>query len=250
METETNTLTPPPAAVTDQPGERPPHIPEKFWDPKTGRIRVDALLKSYLELERKLAGMVPAPGPDAAPADKDRLLSALGRPPSPEAYCIDCNHGLFGPDEEVNRRLHAAGMTNDQAQTVYDLAAERMVPMVREVAARFGAEGELRRLVDHFGGEDKWREVSRQMLAWARRNLPADAIEGLASSADGVLALYRMMTGKEPAALTGAGDGEAGEERELFAMMRDPRYWRDKDPAFVERVSEGFRRLYGEGDGA
>ena len=26
-------------------------------------------------------------------------------------------------------------------------------------------------------------------------------------------------------------------------MMRDPRYWRSREPAFVQRVTEGFRKL-------
>ncbi len=29
-------------------------------------------------------------------------------------------------------------------------------------------------------------------------------------------------------------------------MMRDPRYWRTREPDFVRRVTEGFRRLVGE----
>jgi hypothetical protein len=29
-------------------------------------------------------------------------------------------------------------------------------------------------------------------------------------------------------------------------MMRDPRYWRTREPDFVKRVTEGFRRLVGE----
>ena len=33
-------------------------------------------------------------------------------------------------------------------------------------------------------------------------------------------------------------------EPELRNMMRDPRYWRDRDPVFTERVREGFARLY------
>jgi len=28
--------------------------------------------------------------------------------------------------------------------------------------------------------------------------------------------------------------------------MRDPRYWRSREPDFVRRVTEGFRRLVGE----
>jgi hypothetical protein len=31
----------------------------------------------------------------------------------------------------------------------------------------------------------------------------------------------------------------------LQAMMRDPKYWRDHDPALVAKVSAGFARLYG-----
>jgi hypothetical protein len=27
-------------------------------------------------------------------------------------------------------------------------------------------------------------------------------------------------------------------------MMRDPRYWRERDPALVAQVTEGFKRLY------
>ena len=28
-------------------------------------------------------------------------------------------------------------------------------------------------------------------------------------------------------------------------MIRDPRYWRDKDPAFINQVTQGFQRRYG-----
>jgi hypothetical protein len=34
-------------------------------------------------------------------------------------------------------------------------------------------------------------------------------------------------------------------EAELREMMRDPRYWRHREPDMVKRVSEGFRRLVG-----
>lgn len=34
-------------------------------------------------------------------------------------------------------------------------------------------------------------------------------------------------------------------DADLQAMMRDPRYWRDQDPTFVSKVTEGFQKLYG-----
>lgn len=28
-------------------------------------------------------------------------------------------------------------------------------------------------------------------------------------------------------------------------MMRDPKYWRDQDPSFIKKVTEGFQKVYG-----
>lgn len=232
-------------------------IPEKFRDPKTGELRVEALLKSYLELERRLSQQPPAqpaeaavpPEPaafDPASLDPAQLRRLLGAPESAAGYCIACDHGLFQPDPEINGRLFEAGYTPAQAQLLYDLAAERMVPLIQTVAAEFQAEREVERLVARFGGEERWREVSRQLLAWAGKTLPPAAVEGLATSYEGVMALYAMMTGSEPSALSMAGSRPAGGdgEAELRTLMRDPRYWRDRDPAVIARVTEGFQRLY------
>ena len=102
----------------------------------------------------------------AVPSTLDRatLLSLLGVPEAPDGYCIDCGHGLFDADPVLNHKLHAAGFTPEQAQLVYDLAAERLVPMIQQIAFEFEAEREVARLINHFG-EDAWRETSRQLLA-------------------------------------------------------------------------------------
>jgi hypothetical protein len=191
---------------------------------------------------------VPAVPDAAAPGTLDRatLLSLLGVPDAPDGYCIDCGHGLFDADPVLNHKLHAAGFTPEQAQLVYDLAAERLVPMIQQIAFEFEAEREVARLINHFGGEDAWREISRQLLAWGKKNLPPAALDGLTTSYDGVVALHRMMTASEPAALRAAASaGPAlGNEADLHKMMRDPRYWRDRDPALLAKVTEGFRQLY------
>jgi hypothetical protein len=167
-------------------------------------------------------------------------------PDGPDGYAIACDHGLFQADPGINTRLHAAAFTGEQAQLLYDLAAERLVPMIREIAAEYQAAREIERLVAQFGGEERWREVSHQIAAWAGRALPGAAVEGLSATYDGVMALYRMMTSPEPSALTAAAPAGGLDEGGLQAMMRDPRYWRDRDPAVVGRVTEGYRRLYPE----
>lgn len=201
-------------------------IPAKFKDPKTGDVRMDMVMRSYKELEKKMSGRAAAPK-------------------SPEEYCIDCEHGMFEPDAEINKRLHEKGFTNEQAQEVYNLASEKMVPMVNEINREFQADREVEKLINHFGGPDQWIEVSRQLLSFGQKNLPADVLDSLSSSFEGVLALERMMKSNEPGLKKESSAPIATDELDLQSMMRDPRYWRDKDPSFVAKVTEGFQSVYG-----
>ncbi len=238
--TTDNLLTPENEAV----GERPMNVPEKFWDAQNKRVRLDALANSYAALERKMSSSLPAPNSEE---EKIRIQKALGMPETADDYCIECAHGMFKPDTEVNERLHAKGLTQEQIQEVYDLAAEKMVPMIAELAADFQADREVEKLVNHFGGPDAWKQVSKQLLAFGQQNLPREVFENLSGSYEGVLALYRMMKSDEPgmpkstASVTSKAD-----EMELQSMMRDPRYWKEKDPSFVAKVTDGFKTLYGE----
>jgi hypothetical protein len=210
--------------------QRPSGIPEKFWDEESGQIRTDGLVKSYIELERKLGGL-----------NENVPLQ------TPEEYKIDVDGNLLVNDPEVNKQLHAAGLTQEQAQVVYDIAAERFPTMIAEVASVFEAEAQFGKLVQHFGGEERWRETARQIESWGQSKLPKPVFEALSTTYDGVLAIHRMMAGDEPGLLHqgAAGDGMPT-EAELKKLMRNPAYWRDQDPALVEKVRTGFRNLYRE----
>ena len=70
-------------------------IPDKFKDPSTGELKVDSLLTSYSELEK-------------------RLSKTPSVPKSPDDYCVNCDHGYFGVDKDLNQKLHAKGFTNEQ----------------------------------------------------------------------------------------------------------------------------------------
>lgn len=228
---------------------RPADVPEKFWDAEAGALRVDALLKSYRELERRLSQRAAPPADDAGPEDLLRFRQSMGIPETPCAYSINEPHELCRADEGVNQRLHAAHFSNAQAQLVYDLAAERLVPLIAEAAAQFEADRQRERLSAHFGGGDRFRQVAAQLSAWGRAKLPEPVYEALASTAEGVLALEQMMRKEEPGLSRDSAPPARESEAELRAMMRDPRYWRQREPEFVRRVSEGFRRLVGNTGG-
>lgn len=221
------------AATSDVEGDvassgPPEGVPEKFWDADSGTLRSDSLIKSYRELERKLGA---PPSPDL--------------PGTPDDYRVESPNDLITADRDVNSRLHAAGFTQEQAQLVYDLAAEKLLPMVAEVASVFEAERQVERLVTDFGGDDRWRQASRQITAWGRANLPEPVFDALATTYEGVVAMHGMMTKKEPGLLQeSSADDNVVSERTLRDMMRDPRYWNDQDPDYVRQIRDGFRRLF------
>ncbi len=224
---------------------RPTDIPEKFWDTEKGEMRVEALLKSYRELERRMSQRMGPPAADAAPEDRARWREMLGIPETPDAYEITPKHELVGPDAKVNATLHEAGFTPAQVQLVYDLAAERLLPLIAEAAQQFEADRQLGKLRDHFGGEERFRRVAAQVKAWGAAKLPAGVMEALSTTAEGVLAMERMMQGPEPRMQRETDEAPPADEAELRRMMRDPRYWRAREPEIVKRVTDGFRKLVG-----
>ena len=220
---------------------KPEGLPEKFWDNENEKVRVNALLKSYLELEKKMS---------VEPTEEDlraRFLKTSGVPANADEYTISIKDNLFEPDKDLNFRLHEKGFTSEQVQEVYDLAVEKMVPMILDMASEFQAEREIERLVKHFGGENQWREASRQMLAFGKKNLTPQVLQGMSSSYEGIIALYKMMQSEEPETLNAIGKSvSSNAEKDLQSMMNDPKYWRDKDPSYIAKVTEGFKNLYTE----
>lgn len=232
----------PNADAKGAPPARNPDVPEKFLDPATGELRVDALVKSYRELEKRLSQRIAPPAAGADPTEIARWREMLGIPASADQYAITDKAGL-GIDPAVNEQLHKAGFTQDQVQLVYDLAEQKLLPLIAEAAQQFEAERQVAKLSEHFGGEERFRRVARQLSAWGRQNLPAPVFDALSTTFEGVLALERMMAGKEPQMAKDGQPPATVTEEELRKMMRDPRYWQTREPAFVQRVTEGFRKL-------
>ena len=230
---------PPPAHV------RPPEVPEKFWDSDAGAVRIDALVKSYVELERKLHSNrrdsdEPAP---AAPETIPPPIQQIAVEPGP--WTIASPHPLIEPDGELNELLRAAGFTETQAQLVYDLAADRLVPVIQDALEQIDAQRQLERLQHHFGGAEAWSNTARQLKSWAATHLDPAVRDTLAGSYEGILALHQMMRASEPELLADASGPAGGlSEAALTEMVRDPRYWQQRDPEFVARVTAGFKRLY------
>jgi len=141
--------------------------------------------------------------------------------------------------------LHdAAGFNQAQAQLVYDLAAERVIPVLESLARDYECRLGQARMEAHFGGPERFTAIARQVRAWGERHLPKPLFETLTQSPDGIVALHHMMRAGEPRFLAGDKPAAGPSQGELETLVRDPRYWRDHDAELVHRVEEGFRRLY------
>ncbi len=208
--------------------KRPAGLPEKFWDDDQQTVRADALANSYIALEQKFGSLEPRDFPE-----------------TPDDYQIVAEEGAPQVDPEVNARLHEAGFSQAQAQLVYDLASEYLMPMVAEVTSEYSRRSEIDELTKHFGGEDRWGEVSGQIRDWGKANLSEGVFHNLSSTMAGVKAMHDMMSAEEPAMMReGRAEGGPESESALRTLMRDPKYWRDHDPAIVAKVKAGFERLY------
>ena len=62
----------------------------------------------------------------------------------------------------------------------------------------------------------------------------------------GTLTMYKMMHSNEPTLLKEKSVNiETVTEEELRRMMQDPRYWKKNDPAYIKKIEDGFKKLYG-----
>ncbi|MBF0246704.1 MAG: hypothetical protein HQL36_01310 [Alphaproteobacteria bacterium] len=208
---------------------KPDWLPPKFWNDEAGEIMAEELARSYIELERVRG--------DGFPAE----LGAV-----PERYTLTIDDDLLDEDEEVNELLRQNGFTNAQAQLVYDLAGRKVLPLVSELAAQYENAREAERLNEHFGGRERFDAIRPQLRAWAQANLPASIYRNLVASADGVIAMHKMMQSGEPGLMPGANPVAGVNEDDLKQMMRDKRYWKDRDPVMVQKVRDGFKALYPE----
>ena len=205
-------------------------IPKKFLD-ENNELKTDELLKSYLALEKKMSSSPKAVGT---------------MPDKPENYQLEMKNPLVQPDPAINKMLFENGFTNEQAQLVYDLAIEKVLPGLEQVGEELNRNKELKALEEEFGGAEQFNQVAHQIAAWGEKNLSPSVFETLSQSKDGILTMYQMMThGIESPLIQGKGlSSAADDEATLKKLMQSPKYWRDQDPELIKRVENGFKRLY------
>ena len=215
--------------------ERPEWLPEKFETPEN-------LVQSYGELESKIG--------QKDESVREQFLQELetefynGRPADVGDYKIpeSIDPELAQDNEMFNWRANEAyenGYSQEEFEAGIGKFAEFMNSMQPDITA------EKVKLGDN---ADARLEA---VTLWTQNNFNEEefgAIQMLASTAEGVGVLEKIMEMQKSSSLSGHATAPSSiSQSDLDDMMRDPRYWKpgERDQNFVNKVTEGFNKLYG-----
>jgi len=230
---------PPKPLGGSDPEGRPDWLPEKFWNPDLKSPRAEVMAKSFTELEGKFREKT-----DVLKAE----IHAEMRASAPETYDISLSEDLqipenvelnLGEDDPLISWFSGFAKEQGMPQETFSKALNEYVSI--ELQNMPNVEAEIAKLGDH--GQDRLLRVH----SWLESKLSEDelgALNPLLSSATQVEALEKLMKSSGPADFEGDSGGTALSLEELRQMQGDKRYWQDKDPIFMKKVEEGYKRLY------
>ena len=223
-------------------GQRPAHIPEKFWDEATKTVRVDDLVKSYAELETKQRA------PKAEPDKVDALTI-----PKPEAPA----EGETNPFVAALETFEARYTETEGKLTEDDVKALVEVGMPQKYIDNYLAglealqERQMQQVFAVTGGEEKLGAA----LQWAATGLTAaeiDSYDSLVTNPKTATQAVEWLMSKYNATAPAEGsfiEAEAGaavgdvfrSKAEFQAALQDDRYFKG-DRAYRASVEEKLAR--------
>lgn len=217
------------------PSERPDWLPEKFATP-------EAMVESYSNLESKLG--------NNEESVKANLIEELEK----EAYANRPNEvGDYVLPEVIDESQAAENpLLSWWANHAFEngFSQDEFAEGINMYAEAVGSDGpdydtEVARLGDNSAARTEAVGLFAERF-FSKAELPA--IERMCETADGVMAIERIMESMKQSGPASTSQPVAQvNEAELKSMMLDPR-WHDpskRDPAFVKKVEDGFKTLYG-----
>lgn len=236
----------PPAATGATPPEqvssvpRPDHIPEKFWDVKEGKVNVEAMAKSYKELEAKVGAAKPAEQqqqqvqqkPDEAKTLEDQQAEEIAKVAGVDVATLQSEYDATGSlSDDSYGKLAQAGIPK---ALVDEFIAGRVAK----------AQAQADSLISIAGGEEEFGKIA----AWAQKSWEPAKLEQYNSAVTGSNAAvaemalkalvqdYKTANPARPNIFTPANNPAAAGDvfmsfEQMQAAQKDPRY--GQDPAYM-----------------
>lgn len=256
---------------------RPDWAPEAFWDAEKGALKAEDLARAHVELGARFAkgkagfadevrlevrqeiekearknapekpdGYQVAVPKEGLPGD----LVVLDKAPAEDFqfeggkryFVLDPKHPLLGFWREVSHKAGFSQADFDRGVMAFAEANAMRVPTAEEVAAQKKA------FYDSLGEKG----VERASMLWGglKTVLGEEQAKALDAAITGpaqvaaLEALVQKAGGPKFAAAPAAGAADQLTPEKLRAWQDDPKYWRDRDPAWVRKVEDGYARLY------
>jgi hypothetical protein len=230
----------PPPTSEPTPPARPEGLPDAYWDADASAVRLPDLVRAHGELS-------------AFKADADARLAK--RPAAADAYELRVPEAVKLPDGAEFRMDAASPLAKAARQFAYDAGLDQagfdtlVEGYVEEQVRGYQAAGEALAAEMAKLGEKAETRIGA-VDAFLKSALTATQYEALkpvvstAAAVEAVEALMKRGGGPAMPTAPAGGGADAVTEAALRRQMEDPRYWRDRDPDFVAKVAEGFRKLY------
>lgn len=164
----------------------------------------------------------------------------------------ETDDSFFPKSAEISDQLLQAGLNQKQIELVYDLADKQVQPSLKQISDKLELDTKFKldqhKLELRFGGHNNWQVMKNKIAIWAENNLPQEAMNTLTKSYDGVLAIVKLMQPNPNSGVNLPLQSETNTLSNLKTKMKDPRYWRDFDPAYRQRIKQGFEDIYESND--
>jgi len=220
--------------------ERPDWLPQKFWS-ENGEADYQSLAKSYSELE----GFVGKKNEEVEAQVIERLEAEVKEtlPEEASGYVTpEMPEGINGDNplmDEWKSYCFDRGLPQDDFNKGIEMFMQNGMnagPSVEEEMGKLGDNAKARTEAVGF---------------WVNKNFTAEegkAIEQMATTADGVKALERMMESQKSTIGSNSDLVSTRKTRkDLEEMMLDPRYSNpsQRDAAYVKQIDEAFAKMFG-----
>lgn len=251
---------------------------DRYWNAEKGSLEAEKLYGSYRELQGAFGRRVSELGPASIKAlvehipdemrtawteeTKTKLatdaewlkpLIEAQLPKPPEAYEIAPDvKAPVDKDSELYKEFtdfaKQSGLPNEAFNKLLQFAEKIAPPVMTDDERQAELDTRLKALGPNPGDRIK------SVVQAARNALAPDLRDGINDFMGAIVdprafmaleALVKASGERQPPTGAGAPAVDSVTQESLDAMTRDPRYWRERDPAFVARVTAGFQKLYG-----
>lgn len=219
---------PDPAAAKKN--ERPEFLPEKFWDKDKAAPNLEAMAKSYAELEKA-------------------FKAGKHKPPADGKYSLDTVAGKIPEDDPLLAKYSEWAGKYGLSQAAFDELAREVVELAGSSAqeAQISAQQERAALGPKadaiIGGMVQWAQKLVSSGVWSSEDFDEFKVWG--GTAQGIRALMKLRESYEGRIPLPEPGGDIGvSDEELHAMVGDPKYL--SDPQYRMKVESMFQKRYGQ----